>query len=338
MRYKILRDIDSLIQVKEAWNDIIDENDCFEVFQSPEWVISWYSHFCSNNSMFCLVFYDDSKKVMSVVPLVINDNDASLYFAGTPLNDCNNFVVRYGHSIPDIVLKAFDIVKDTCKVTEHFVIDCIDSSVKCLSDVNFKSDKKRVFLEDDDISVYLKLPEKYSEYTNKISSKKLKRFTYYERKLFKQKSVGFSKLNLESNLDEFMNWFKKNKITNWKCSGQYDQILDQLKEDNFYNFLKMVVKGLLKKQQVVVSYIKIENKIVVGGIYFTFHKRMMKYMQSWDYKFKTYNPGTVLDWIMIKSAIADGFTVFDFGRGDENYKYDFGGENRHLLKLVINRE
>lgn len=335
MRYKILKDIDSLYYIQTSWSTIINESRHFEVFQSLEWVISWYLHFCSNQEIFCIVFYDDSEEVVGIVPLAINKDNTLLYFAGSPLNDYNNLIVRSSYSTASIVLRVIEIVTEIYKNVDFFVIDCIDPSVNWITDTEFKVIKPKISFEHDDVSVYLDLPKVYSEYTNTISSKKLKRFIYYERRLLNQEEIEFGSLSPNSNLDEFMSWFKKNKITQWKCSGQYKQVSNQLKKDIFYNFLKMSIQELLKTQKVILPYIKINNQIVASGIYFSFHKKMMKYMQSWDYKYKIYNLGTVLDWMMIKSAVADGFVVFDFGRGNECYKYDLGGKNKHLLRLMI---
>ena len=338
MRYQILRDIDSVERIREVWNSMLDENNHLDVFQSPEWVIAWYMQYANDQAIFCIVFYEDSGDVIGIVPLAIDESTSSINFAGNPLNDCNNIVVKEGHSYLDILSKVFGIIDSVCNAIKHFIIDCIDPSIAGLSDADFKRSGNNVCIENDDISVFLQLPSSYQEYLDIISSKKLKKFAYYERRLFKNDGVEFSRLSSDSDIDKFITWFKKNKIISLKFSGQYDQILDQLKEDTFYSFLQIMIKGLLKKKQVIISYIKIKDQIIAGGVYFVFHKKIMKYIQSWDYEYRIYNPGTVLDWLMIRSAIEDNCVIFDFGRGEEEYKYDFGGENKRLLRVIINRE
>lgn len=334
MRYKIFRNIDSIRQIEKAWNNIFNENNHLEVFQSPEWVTHWYLQYRSAQEMFCIAFYNDSGEIIAIVPLAIDHSTKLLHFAGRPLNDYNNIIVKKNNSSAKILSETLQIIGSVDGV-EHFIVDCIDLNDKWLTSTDLTNLRDKIFINNDDISVFVKLPSSYQEYLKTINSKKLKKFIYYEKRLFKHDKVEFNRLSLDSDISEFIIWFKKNKIINWRRSGQYNQILNQLKEDSFYTFLQVVIKKLLKKKQVIIPYIKIGNQLIASGIYYVFHKKVMKYIQSWDYEYKAYNPGTVLDWLMIRKSIEDNHTIFDFGRGEEGYKYAFGGENKHLLRVTI---
>jgi hypothetical protein len=47
------------------------------------------------------------------------------------------------------------------------------------------------------------------------------------------------------------------------------------------------------------------------------------------------SPGLVLHAYSIRTAIAAGFTTYDFLRGNEAYKYSFGAEERHVKCIVV---
>ncbi|MEX2328882.1 MAG: GNAT family N-acetyltransferase [Nitriliruptoraceae bacterium] len=61
------------------------------------------------------------------------------------------------------------------------------------------------------------------------------------------------------------------------------------------------------------------------------------YNSAFDVDLAPYAPGMVIIWMLIEQACAEGLKVFDLLKGDEEYKYRFGAEDRHLERLVIGR-
>lgn len=59
-------------------------------------------------------------------------------------------------------------------------------------------------------------------------------------------------------------------------------------------------------------------------------KTMLFYIAGRDQEWKTPSPGLVLHGFAIRHAIAEGFTTYDFLRGNEPYKYAFGVEEHSL--------
>jgi tetratricopeptide (TPR) repeat protein len=64
-------------------------------------------------------------------------------------------------------------------------------------------------------------------------------------------------------------------------------------------------------------------------------KSLRCYMGGRDETFGKPSPGIVLHAHSIKYAIENGFTTYDFMRGDEAYKYSFGAEEAQIRCIVI---
>ena len=47
-----------------------------------------------------------------------------------------------------------------------------------------------------------------------------------------------------------------------------------------------------------------------------------------------YSPGSLLDYWMIGEAINDGVRTYDFGLGNETYKFRWANETSHLFEMV----
>jgi len=61
------------------------------------------------------------------------------------------------------------------------------------------------------------------------------------------------------------------------------------------------------------------------------------YLSGFDPAFGRFSPGTVLVGQAIRHSIAEGYRIFDFMRGDEAYKYDFGAERHRTLNATVER-
>ena len=72
--------------------------------------------------------------------------------------------------------------------------------------------------------------------------------------------------------------------------------------------------------------------------YFSMGNTLYLYNSGYDIgKYAALSPGWVLLAKLFDQAIQNGHKRFDFMRGDEDYKYRFGGEDVSLMRLLINR-
>jgi tetratricopeptide (TPR) repeat protein len=67
-------------------------------------------------------------------------------------------------------------------------------------------------------------------------------------------------------------------------------------------------------------------------------KSILFFVGSRDETFKELLPGFVLHAYGIKSAIDNGFKIYDFLMGNEAYKYSFGSQERHLQTILVKRQ
>jgi CelD/BcsL family acetyltransferase involved in cellulose biosynthesis len=67
---------------------------------------------------------------------------------------------------------------------------------------------------------------------------------------------------------------------------------------------------------------------------FTCDKKLWVYNTGWNPDFSKASPGWVLLGKLIQWAIENGLDEVDLMRGDEEYKYRFGGVDRHVVQVV----
>jgi len=70
---------------------------------------------------------------------------------------------------------------------------------------------------------------------------------------------------------------------------------------------------------------------------FIYDNKIWVYNSALREKFNAISPGISLIALLIQEAIEDGRTEFDLLRGDEEYKYQLGGQDRWVVKVEISR-
>jgi CelD/BcsL family acetyltransferase involved in cellulose biosynthesis len=72
-----------------------------------------------------------------------------------------------------------------------------------------------------------------------------------------------------------------------------------------------------------------------GYLNFIYGGRAWVYNSARADKFSSISPGIALMGMLIEEAIEDGLTAFDLMRGDEDYKYQLGGQDRWVVKVTL---
>jgi CelD/BcsL family acetyltransferase involved in cellulose biosynthesis len=72
------------------------------------------------------------------------------------------------------------------------------------------------------------------------------------------------------------------------------------------------------------------------GVLFSFQfvDRIYLYNAGFDPDFSHLSPGIVAIGLDIKTAIDEGFKYYDFLRGEENYKRQFGAQKRSTMRIM----
>jgi CelD/BcsL family acetyltransferase involved in cellulose biosynthesis len=92
-------------------------------------------------------------------------------------------------------------------------------------------------------------------------------------------------------------------------------------------------EGWLQLVFLVVGEVKI-----AGYINFDFNNKIWIYNSGINPLFENLSPGWVLLSKIINWAIQEGRTKVDLMRGDEQYKYQFGGIDKHVMGITLTRE
>ena len=88
--------------------------------------------------------------------------------------------------------------------------------------------------------------------------------------------------------------------------------------------------GLLK-----LAFLTVNGEKTAAYILFVYEGKLWVYNSGFSRKFMDYSPGWVLLGHLLQWANTQGYTEFDFMRGDEEYKYRFGATDRNVVRAKL---
>jgi len=336
IKVKKIGNIDKLLYYEPEWRRLSLE--CAKsVFQMPGWVIPWWKTFGGNSILHCILAFE-SKNLVGLAPLMIKNDSGRmvLRFIGAPLNDYNSFLTRNELS-EDISCSIFEYLvleSEQWDEFEAFLVEDFQDAfgfterTKTLG-INVK------LLESEDAPV-IKLPSNINKYYASLPRKRVSRCDYYERRFWRNDLAEFRVYTDSSNIENHFDEFRKQRLRMWRLRGRLGSLPVILRTKEFSHFLHSAAIELPKTNGLHFALLRKKNMTVCSGLYFSANSRLTAYMFSWNYDYASLEPGTVLHWKMIKYAVEKGFSIFDWGRGDEPYKYSmFGAKPRPLHNAIV---
>ena len=231
-------------------------------------------------------------------------------------------------TIVNIGNRDFVDYRPTCEISKKILEDNSISRINFDSLHYFQIQKilqlevyKSIRVKKSDISVNLLLPKKYEEYLQKLTKKNRHELSRKKRKFSDQ--VDSFEL-LESCENEI---FKIFVSQHKKSKGEKGKFMTKSVEAYFHELLNLdgwKIYYLNTNKGVISTAFCYENK---NGCYL--------YNSSRDNEFNLINPGIVLNDLIIQGLIRQGKSFFDFLKGTERYKFDFGGKSVQLYDLNI---
>ena len=83
------------------------------------------------------------------------------------------------------------------------------------------------------------------------------------------------------------------------------------------------------------AFFTLNGEKAAANMSFNYDQRLWLYNSGWEWEFRDYSPGWVLLAHMLQWANENDISEFDFMRGDEPYKYKFGGIDRQIYRVTL---
>ncbi|MDI6694198.1 MAG: GNAT family N-acetyltransferase [Anaerolineales bacterium] len=101
--------------------------------------------------------------------------------------------------------------------------------------------------------------------------------------------------------------------------------------------MRSAVHAAFRAGWLQLAFLEVDGKKAAGYLNFDFANHIWVYNSGINFDYRELSPGWVLLGYLLKWANENRREAFDFMRGDEDYKYRFGGINRYVVRALICR-
>lgn len=181
----------------------------------------------------------------------------------------------------------------------------------------------------EDVCPQVALPRSFEEYLMMLDGKERRELQRKLRRASEEVRVTFAEdaARLAEDVDDFIRLMKAS--TPEKAAFMTPRMA---------GFFHAIARAMFERGRLQLAFLEVEGVRAATYLNFTYRDAVLVYNSGLDpQRFAYLSPGQVLIARLIEKAIAEGFRVFDFLQGGEEYKYKLGGKDVRLFTLTARR-
>jgi CelD/BcsL family acetyltransferase involved in cellulose biosynthesis len=117
----------------------------------------------------------------------------------------------------------------------------------------------------------------------------------------------------------------------------YDQEKEAFLTEAMKTQMRAAIQAAYRAGWLQLAFLEVGEEKAAAYLNFDYDNQIWVYNSGINYEFNKLSPGWVLLGHLIQWAIENGRESLDFMRGDEAYKYRFGGVNRYVIRAKVER-
>lgn len=324
----------------KEWNQLLVHSASHVPFLRHEYLRAWWSTLGGgewSHGDLCLVAARHPDGVLfGVAPLffTINlDGEAALMFLGSiEISDYLDVICRR-EDVETFISAALDRLMEA-DVPDWHVLDLHnileDSPTLLALEAAAKSRGLKYIQEKNYHCPYISLPGDWETYLAGIDKKQRHEI---RRKIRRAESadlpVRWYIVDDESSLDDEIEAFFDLMVQ--------DADKQAFLTDTMRAQMRRAVWAAFREKWLQLAFLEVGGEKAAGYLNFDYGNHIWVYNSGIDYQFGSYSPGWVLLGYLLQWANEQERQAFDFMRGNEDYKYRFGANDRFVVRAQVRR-
>ena len=317
--------------LRAEWNCLLERAPINCVFYTWEWQSTWWESYQPGELL--VLACREGGALLGIAPLFVVETDSgrtAQIIGCVDVTDYLDFIVDKDR-MPD-VFSAFadylagrrDLVDtlDLCNIPDdsptHEILP------RLLNERGFS-----VQVEQQEVCPVIELPDSWGGYLRLLDKK--------------QRHELRRKLRRIHGLDHAIDWYIVNGRHDLEAEVEQFMTLmaasdpekeQFLQDDRNLRFFKRIVPVARDRGWLQMNFLTIGEERVAAYLNFVYGDRVLVYNSGLDHSaYSQLSPGIVLLAYNIQYAIEHGFSLYDFLRGDEDYKYRMGGRDTTVMNI-----
>ena len=328
MKIEAIHDLARFLSIANDWHSLAARSTRATPFQLPEWGYTWWKSFGSGELRVFAGWQDGA--LVGLLPCFLHSwNDRrQITILGSGISDYLGVLVAPEHSTAFLdgvrehlmASKDWDVC-DWQDLSDNDVLRCL----KCSSELRLRQ-------TEDTPCARRSLESSEDEFLLNLSSGLRRNVRRYAKHLGEVGAVDFGiACGAESDLVECILELHTREWNRRGASGMVEQT-------GSGPFLRAVANEFSKQNRFRLFYISLDQK-PVACIYAIIHERVAYgYMSGFDPDYGQFSLGTLVIAHAMRCSISEGLRAWDFLRGTESYKFNWGAEAIPKWRLRIERQ
>lgn len=338
MQIEIIRDAANWAAMTEEWNALLDESHQRVPFLTYEFQRAWWDHLGGGEwqdaQLHILVARGEDGRLVGIAPLFRAEDErglGTLYFIGShEIADFLDFIVRpEDHAaFLQAVIENFSESDDWQRLDLYNLLDTSKTSeVLSFLTVEQPWDFKVETLQP---SPYIPVPATFDAYMTSLDSKQAHELRRKLRRAAKNPETISTEIVTDKDLlpDALEDFFGL-----MRQEADKDRFLTA----KMHAQMNAIAQAAFAGGWLQLFFLKAGSKRIAGYMNFDFDSCVWAYNAGFNNGYAELSPGWLIMAEMLRWSIESGRKIFDFMRGDEEYKYRFGGINRFVQRVTISK-
>ncbi len=340
MKLQVYKNLQELNEIAKSWNALIAESASHVPFLRYEYLTTWWGTLgggeWKTGELFVVVAQNENHDLIGIAPLFYtknrDGNDALMFIGSIEISDYLDLIVR-----PKDLAAFADAMLEFLTGPEMPAWEVLDF-------YNFLDDSPTLFALKDSAtrmglnfsqetlqpSPCLSLPDDWETYLLGIKKKQRHEIRRKIRRAeAAEEGIRWYIVEDEATLEDEIEAFLKLMA--------YDHHKEAFLTEVMRSQMKSAVHTAFQAGWLQLAFLEIGGEKAAAYLNFVFANRIWMYNSGINFDFNYYSPGWVLLGYLIQWGIENGYEALDFMRGDEDYKYRFGGVNRFVQRVQIER-
>ena len=330
MDLKVWDQPDALNQLREPWQHLYEQCPDAPIFLSWEWVSTWWGHFHDGFTPH-VVTLRDAEQLVAVAPLMMSDG-ASPTLSFMQRDETTDYA--------DVLAPPGFRERATGALLEYLTALCGASGSARLEPIPEGSpllravDTEARHLVGEPIQPCptVQLADTWDGYLAGLTKKDRHEL---RRKLRRAESAGNLQYEVATSSDALdlplQDFYRLHQSSS-------DPKKAQFLEPHLQAFFTDAARTLAERGWLRLSTLRLDGAAIASLLSFDRGSTVSLYNSGLDPEFRWLSPGIIIIAYELQAAIAAGRSHYDFLRGDEPYKYDFGARDCFVWRLQLGLE
>lgn len=333
-RIRVIRDESGFAQLESAWTCLTGRSDT-TVFASFPWNLAWWHSFGSGKHLFILTAADAAGEVRGIAPLMLSRLGPfrRLEFIGTGLSDAGDFLLDKDCAVP-VAEALFAYLRRLRREWDLLDLDEVPAySPLALWLQSGKPLGQHILRFPRTDAPFVALPPTWEEYLATLHRKPRQHLESFARRVIQEAGMEYRCVTSEEDAPAAVARFYKLHRARWETKP--DSLNPEHIAPSFLPFLEEACRRAAASGYLRISELWAGGEVISSWISFQVNSRLNGYMTGFDPAWSKDRPGKLLHRFVVRQALSEQAKELDFGRGDEEYKFEMGAVSRQNARFLL---